>query len=231
MNKSVKNKAIKNKLANLIFSSPKDMCIKSRISNRSLDLFKFFPENQIDDFFNGKKENLELSLSMSKDLLERDLRSLTDPKSFLDYLDSNEIIIPKNNKDSIIALITSKGDNQRRKIESIIKRNKSISENTGVHSLYITSYFLNGITNTGIVIKAPLVLYPVEIATSKSGYIITKSLDNYVINEKVLALFKKDYNLKTQIVDLIKEVKAKDNFDLLINEFKNVLMLQTLLKD
>ena len=241
MDKSVKNKAIKNKLANLIFSSPKDMCIKSRISNRSLDLFKFFPDNQIDDFFAGKKENLELSLSMSKDLLERDLRSLNDVKSFLDYLDSNEIIIAKSkkdklvkkfdeNKDSIIALITSKGDNQRRKIESIIKRNKSIAENTGVHSLYITSYFLNGITNTGIVIKAPLVLYPIEISTSKNGYIITRSLDNFIINEKVLALFKKDYNLKTQIVDLVKEVRQKENFDLIINEFKKCVDIKNTLK-
>lgn len=231
----IKNKAIKNKLANLIFATRKDICIKTRINNTTFDISRMFTVEELNDFFTKKTNKLELSLAFSKQALTDELNVFTSAKSFLDYLDDNEIFIAKTrrenllrnfdkHKEATIEFIVNKTDNQKRKLELIIKQNKMIVRNTGIHSLYLGCYFLTGTTKNEIQVNAPLLLQPVEATIERDNLIIkTMGRDKFVVNEKLLALFKKEYDWNINIIDFIKQVKQDGDLSALIKELKNII--------
>lgn len=236
MNK-IKNKAIKNKLANLIFATKKDTCIKTRINNTIFDISKLFTSEELDGFFTKKLSRLELSLDYSKQALIDELNAFTTAKSFLEYLNENEIFIAKTRKnyllrnfdkykESTIEFIASKTDNQKRKLELIIKQNKNIVKNTGIHSLYLGCYFLIGATKNEIQINAPLLLQPIE-ASIEHDKLVIKSIgrDKFIVNEKLLALFKKEYDWNINIIDFIKQIKQNGDVLSLINELKKIIKI------
>lgn len=233
-----KTKAIKVKLANLISATPRDMCIRTRINNRSFDLSKFFNQEHLQAFFNFQTQKLELSAAANRLVLERELNELSTVNSFLNYLNENEILIPKTKQDKliknfdkyksiIIDYILNKSDNQKRKIETIIKRNKNILDNTGIHSLYIGGYFLVGSTpNNNIQLNAPLILYPIEVNYEKETCVIKHTNDNkFVVNEKLLSFLKKEYGLDFIISDLVKKVMSSNDVNVLIDEVSKLLKI------
>lgn len=232
---NIQNKAIKVKLANLISTTPRDMCIRARINNYCFDLSKFFSDEQLSDFFSFKTDRLELSSNVSKAILKSDLEAIETSKEFFDYLDANEILLAKTRKEKLtkkfdkykqqtIELIISKADNQKNKIKKIIKNSKNIADNTGIFSLYAGSYFLVGNTVDNIQINAPLILYPMEVFYEKDTCVIRHTNGNkFVVNEKLLNLLKKNYNFKPNITDFAKNIRETSDLDALFNEIKKVL--------
>lgn len=231
---SSKSKAIKTKLANLINTLPRDICIKTRITNWSFDLQKYFNIEEIENFLDKSNEILTLSNSKGRDVLEEELNSFHTAQSFLNYLSENEIFLAKTRieklehnfekfKDSTIQLILSKTSTQNRKLDAIIKKNKIIDENTGIYSLYLGTNFISGLTIMGTQVNAPLFLYPIEISRKNDVYTIrhVPSMNNFVINEKLLSLLSNEYKANLSIIDIANDCYKTKSIDPIVNIFKN----------
>lgn len=229
-----KSKAIKTKLANLINTLPRDICIKTRITNWSFDLQKYFNTDEIENFISKNNEILTLSNSKGRDVLEEELNSFHTTQSFLNYLSENEIFLAKTRveklehnfekfKESTIQLILSKTSTQNRKLDAIIKKNKIIDENTGIYSLYLGTNFISGLTIMGTQVNAPLFLYPIEISRKNDVYTIkhVPSMNNFVINEKLLSLLSNEYKANLSIIDIANDCYKTKSIEPIINVFKN----------
>ena len=216
-----KNRAIKIKLANLTSTNPKDVCIKSKLSKYSIDISKFVDFNDLYSFYIDPNEQLtfkNLTLN-AKDIHDYLLNTKTI-EDFLNCLDDNDIAISeakKNElykdfdgiKNKIIQNISNSSFDQKRKFDIIIKQNKNILDNTGVYSLFIATNFVVGCTTHGILLNAPLILYPVELSYNGGTFIVEHIKSNFVVNEKLFTLLKKEYSLNWVINDVAKITDVK----------------------
>lgn len=234
MNNNTKERAIKSKLINLLSVTSKDMCIRTKMNLKGLDLLNFFNHEEIQKFLEFKTNQLILNANKGQEFLKNELEQFEDSKTFLNYLSEKEITISNVLRDKIqkkfnqvkelaINQIITKSDNQKRKIDQIIKNAKSIVENTGVHSLYIGKLFLVGYTIKGTPINAPLILYPLDTITTKENTLLEHASNSFVVNEKLLNFLKKEYEVNFNITNLVQEIKQTNNLNLLLEQINNVL--------
>lgn len=240
MNNNIKNnnnqtqQAIKNKLINLMNVTPKDMCVRTKINNKAIDLSGFFSKEQLEQFLTGQTNHLNLSLDKFQNFLKSELEQTQTPKEFLKTLDDKEIVISKTLREKLlkkfndvrelaINTIINKNDSQKRKLDQIIKITKSMSENTGVYSLHLATTFIDGITPQYTFINAPLILFPIEISVAKNEYELTLYSKSFIVNEKILNLLKKEYNFDLNITDFVQEVTKTKNIKTLLTKISEII--------
>ena len=230
--RNTSNRAIKAKLANMTTANPKDLCIRTRLTKDTVDLARYFDHNILVDFFKNPNEILNFSRNLGTSDLEYYLASSKTPEEFLNHCNREGIRIPEQrinelktnfekSKLRIMNDIIDKSTDQKRKFESLIKSNAAIVENTGMHSLYVAYDFMVGTTRTGVAINAPIVLYPVELMHENNSYSIQHNKENFVVNEKLLTLLKKEYELPWIIADVAKINDIEKLLNLLRSSLKN----------
>ena len=230
--RTTSNRAIKAKLANMTTANPKDLCIRTKLTKDTVDLARYFDHNLLIDFFRNSDDVLSFSRNLGTSDLEYYLASSKTPDEFLTHCGREGITLPeakiqdlKNNfeksKTKIMNEIVDKSTDQKRKFETLIKANAAIVENTGMHSLYIAYDFLVGTTRTGVAINAPIVLYPVDLVHEQNSYSIQHNKNNFVVNEKLLTLLKKEYELQWIIADIAKIDDLNDLLNLLRSSLKS----------
>ncbi|MBU3830747.1 MAG: DUF4011 domain-containing protein [Candidatus Ureaplasma intestinipullorum] len=210
------NRAIKIKLANLTTTNPKDMCIKAKLTKDTIDVSRFVDFNTVQKFIKSPTEKIEFSnLITSSSDIDYYLSATKTPGEFLACLQNYDIPISESKKNDlykdfnsakakIIQNISNKTFDQKRKFDSIIRKNKNIVDNTGVYSLYLATNFLVGCTKTGVLLNSPIILFQVEMNFSSGNYILKHSKPKFVVNEKLLTLLKKEFNLNWIVSDLAK---------------------------
>lgn len=213
--KAPSNRAIKTKLANLTTANPKDLCIRAKINKDIVDLSRFFEHEVLVNFLNNANEVLEFSKNLGSSDLEYYLGISKTPEEFLKHCEKEGITLAdsriadlntnfEKTKVKIMNDLIGKSEDQQKKFQNIINTNNTIIENTGVHSLYIAYDFLVGSTRTGVGINAPIVLYPIELIFENGSYSVQHLKSGYVVNEKLLTLLKKEYELEWIIADIAK---------------------------
>lgn len=210
------NRAIKIKLANLTNTNPKDMCIKAKLTKDTIDLSRFVDFETVQNFINNPSATIEFkNLSMNSSDIDYYLNSAKNPGEFLICLQNYDIPISESRKNDlykdfesakakIIQSISNKTFDQKRKFDSIIRKNKNIVDNTGVYSLYLATNFLVGCTKTGVLLNSPIILFQVEMNFASGRYVLKHSKNKFVVNEKLLTLLKKEFNLNWIVSDLAK---------------------------
>ncbi len=210
------NRAIKIKLANLTSTNPKDMCIKSKLTKDTIDISRFVDFETVNKFIEDPTANIEFkNLSINSSDIEYSLNATKSPGEFLSCLQNYDIPISESRKndlykdfesakEKIIPLVSNKTFDQKRKFDAIIRKNKNIVDNTGVYSLYLATHFLVGATKTGVLLNSPIILFQVEMNFSSGRYVLKHSKNKFVVNEKLLTLLKKEFNLNWIISDLAK---------------------------
>ena len=210
------NRAIKIKLANLTTTNPKDMCIKAKLTKDTIDLSRFVDYNTVQNFIQNPSATIEFkNLSMNSSDIDYYLNSAKNPGEFLICLQNYDIPISESKKNDlykdfesakvkIIQSISNKTFDQKRKFDAIIRKNKNIVDNTGVYSLYLATNFLVGCTKTGVLLNSPIILFQVEMNFASGKYVLKHSKNKFVVNEKLLTLLKKEFNLNWIVSDLAK---------------------------
>ena len=130
------------------------------------------------------------------------------------------------------------------KLKTIQRRSEFVTEERGVHDLYVCWPFVHGIFNDGTPVRCPLILWPVilkqennnwELILQDSGLQINKSFilayshfNSHKINEQLIEDFEADHSndplvFRTELFELIKSlgIELQFNRDLFIDKLTN----------
>lgn len=120
------------------------------------------------------------------------------------------------------------------RLRAIQRRSNYITEERGVHDLYIGWPFVNGIFNDGTTTRCPLLLWPVKIEQeqgdwkliqTESGMVLNKSFllayshfNTHKINEELVEEFEANYEpdplaFRTQLYELLKSLSIDIQFN------------------
>ncbi|GAA5414819.1 AAA domain-containing protein [Ureaplasma ceti] len=209
-------KAIKSKLANMTAANPRDLCIKAKITKDTVDLSKYFEHEALLQFFRDNDKTLSFSKNLgASDTIDR-LSKAQNLEEFMEICNEEEITITERRQADLTGNfdkykikvrdeVASQTESQQKKFNKIVKDNDVIVENTGVHSLYVAYNFLVGTTRKGTSINAPLIFFPVTLESENNEpYKMYHLKNGFQVNEKLLTLLKKEYDLDWVIADLSK---------------------------
>ncbi len=225
------NTSLKNKLGNLINVSARDTSIMVNLNATHLDLSKYVDETNINKFFLGEIDKLEINININSDKILSTLKSINSAEEFINVINEYKIYIPatkikllnqdfKNNKESCVEKAIDYIENLKQNILYVERKAKEIKNDKGTWNLFFTRYFLVGKTQTKkTTIKAPILFFNVELQFIKeeSKIIIGKADDFLVLNEKLIIYLLRDSNKENKLltdfgtIDSINDFKEKVN--------------------
>lgn len=228
------NISIKNKLGNLINVSLRDTSIFTNVNSTHLDLSRYIKEDDIESFFNGDKNKIDISINISDKSILTKLNKASDYNEFVEIINDNKIHIPatrlkllKSNfishKKECLEIASDFATDLVQRISYVERKAKEIKNDKGSWNLYITRYFFVGQTNNKkSAIKAPIIFYPVEIVINKEKTQITISkLENEtILNEKLIIYLLRDSNKENK---LLGNFEPKSKIEEIVQEFENNL--------
>ena len=223
-------KAIKQKLLNLVKINSIDYCIKSQISMRHIDIFKYINKEDFLNFINGETSIIPISSASDIGYFESNLKNSNNIDEFIEIVNQNNLIITdarkaelsinfESNKKKHIAFFVDQIRSHKKKFISLNRLAKNYFEDTTVWPLYITHQFLRGKIDTNSAVKAPLILYKVEIVEEGTKLFIRKILDEKFVNEKIQVLMNKEFPTNTTIEELFENI----SFEKYIERYQGML--------
>lgn len=247
----VNNKAIKQKVLNLLSTDTRDSCIRTRLTKYHLDISHTFNKYELQDFIEGKINILKIRNFININTFENDVKNINSMDELIDYLQdfnlklkdllstrkinewSQDFVFYKNER---IADMIKAIESQPKKFEYLSREARNIYAQTGVWPLYIAKNFLIGTTPKASNINAPLIFVDVEIKKYNGEIFLKRKNTNFIVNEKILSFLKNDYKnnivslneIKNfsylEIQTLIKKIILKDHLESIINnnEFLNL---------
>ncbi len=197
-------KAIEQKMLNLIQADSRDYCVLTKLNKNHIDLFKYTNDDNLDLFFNGSSKELKLTFNINQKDLKDKLQAATDAADFENIVDELPVKITKvdlklllknfeANHQEVVNKILNNIENLGKFFQQLNKKARTIENDCGIWPLYIGRYFLKGKLVNDLKIKAPLIMYPVEI-TKKHGQLSLIKLEyEPSINEKIFVLLKREF--------------------------------------
>ena len=116
------------------------------------------------------------------------------------------------------------GEKTFRSLNKLERENHAIIKDSGVNVLYIAYPYLEGkLTNDDINIKAPLVLFPVNLFREKNNYYLIKDNSRDIIYNTTLILANNKANSKNAVLpdDVVDFVSSDTFYNDIINFYKN----------
>lgn len=236
--------SLKNKLSSLINVSRRDSSVFTSLNPTHISVSNLVDNSSIINFFESKSNSLKINLKVNTSSFKKELTSFTDYSTFKKCLDKYQVYVPltklkrleesfnKTNKDDAIESAVNFLENIKVKLMSLHRKSLEIQKDKGSWNLYLTRFFLKGITPyKKQIINAPLIMYQVELEV-KSDYILLKKTNDFnELNEKIIVFLQRDINkhkksisefhsfndissIKNQISDIIEktiEIKNENN--------------------
>lgn len=227
------NNSLKNKLSNLIVVSKRDTSIYTPLNNNNVSIINWVDKNQVKSFFDNKTNHIELNLNVDLVRIENILLKTKNYDDFYEVLIYLQVHLPKTkkdllkkdfsqqNKEEAIKYILSYLENIKIKLMQVQRKAKEIEKDKGTWNLYLSRYFLKGVTpHKKQIINAPLVMYSVELINENGKLIISKLNEENELNEKLIVFLQRDIGKQKQtIVDF----KITSNVAKIKKELENVI--------
>ena len=204
-------KALEERLMRLIYTNNNDSCTKTTlITNKHYDLYKVVSDENLKQFISGETNKLLIQSADNLNTIEKNLKSAANFEEYLKILQDN--CIELNEKK--VANLTSDFEkyskqylpdiirlcnNKKQQFLQLNRTAKSYDEDEGVWPLYFAYGFLTGKLNSGtglpIPLRAPILLFSVQIVDENNQLFIKKLDESPVWNEKLEVAVKRAYNL------------------------------------
>lgn len=215
--------SLKSKLSNLVVVSRRDTSIFTTVNNNHISIVNWVEKNQLKNFFNGSSLSIEFNLNVDFARIENILlktKNNDELNEVLDYLQAPISKALKNKlmqdfssfKDELISYVLNYLENIKSKLLQIQRKAKDILKDKGTWNLYLTRYFLKGVTPyRKQVINSPLVLYPVEITSENGKLILTKTNEENEMNEKLIVFLQRDIGKQKKTISDFKTTNNVSN--------------------
>lgn len=217
------------KIGNLLSIEPRDNAIFSAYSRKCTSISNFnVSDEDIRSFFEGGLEHLKLSnKSNYQDVIDR-LENAMSPEEMIAICREANVRLFQTEQDRLLRnfkahrpdiLLKAKAQLERAsdRLISVHREAKSIWKDRGTHNLYLTRYFLIGISKSGKTIRAPLIMFNVDFKHDKKSeeIVFVKRHAEPVLNEKLIQFFIQEEGERNS---LIKEFRNTYDVRELVNK-------------
>ncbi|MGL4947793.1 MAG: AAA domain-containing protein [Mycoplasma sp.] len=207
-------RAIKEKLLNLITFNPIDYCVKSNVTQKHIDIFKYVQKQAFLKFVEGETNVLEIVAASGINSLETRLKNAQNVEEFSEILSDSGFGISQNrineltsnfesNKKKAVAYYIDQVKSFKRQFISLNRTANNYYNDSTVWPLFIAYKFLKGKLSNNVVVKAPLVIFKVAVFEEGSKLYIKKIEDQPIVNEKIQIIMNKEYPSIAKTEDLL----------------------------
>ncbi|BAC44638.1 DUF4011 domain-containing protein [Malacoplasma penetrans] len=215
--------SLKNKISNLINVSLREKAILCKVDSTHLPILNFASKKDINSFFENTLDSLALNLNINAKKISYELLESNDYQNFINVVNKYNInlsntkltLLEKNFKEhklATIELCLSYLKNIKNKFLSLNRKAKEIKKDKGSWNLYLTKYFLKGLTpNDKSTINAPLLIYPVEITEKNEVIYINKINDAFELNEKLIVFLQRDSKKQEKNISDYKDINTLES--------------------
>lgn len=146
------------------------------------------------------KQDKNISDELSKEInnssdISTELSSILEKYEIFFSKTKIETLLKTNDTKKIIDTVLKEYNNSFKQIKVLSVEAKKRKMEEGIWSLYLCHFFVKGKLNDGNYIKAPLVLFPVDVKLNE-GKISLHKLDEPIYNEKLNLALEENYAIK-----------------------------------
>lgn len=190
-----------------------DASLTMRLNDNTLDLKKWCKDEDVINFILDEScDQLVVDKVINPNEVAHNLEQAKDLQEFLEICANADVYVTKKEREFLTKDFASQKENVFNRIQAdIVLGSKKFMRikreavrrfnDESIWYLYVGAYFLTGKTIDGSIIRAPLVLYRVDVVDRDGEIVIVKREKEVTINEKLNLFLNQTYDMNINMED------------------------------